>query len=195
MQKWGKRYPDAGYGGMFYRWLREKSPEPYGSFGNGSAMRVSELLQATKVSSMEDIQELFRETSAQFMENGLQSELDDELGYGRYDQSEKSTDNSRNGYSSKTLKTSFGDAEIAELADDDVEDVVGGVYHYQHYDSGRPLGQQGRTSIREEGCAHDFTDMDCLLQDACDYVAVKYYGCSSGYYREECKNGQEPVKV
>ena len=41
MQKWGKIYPDAGYGGMFYRWLRTKRPEPYGSFGNGSAMRVS----------------------------------------------------------------------------------------------------------------------------------------------------------
>ena len=41
MQKWGKRYPDAGYGGMFYRWLRTANPEPYGSFGNGSAMRVS----------------------------------------------------------------------------------------------------------------------------------------------------------
>lgn len=41
MQKWGKRYPNAGYGGMFYRWLREKNPKPYGSFGNGSAMRVS----------------------------------------------------------------------------------------------------------------------------------------------------------
>lgn len=41
MQKWGKRYPDAGYGGMFYHWLRTKHPEPYGSFGNGSAMRVS----------------------------------------------------------------------------------------------------------------------------------------------------------
>jgi ADP-ribosylglycohydrolase len=41
MQKWGKKYPDAGYGGMFYRWLREKNPKPYGSFGNGSAMRVS----------------------------------------------------------------------------------------------------------------------------------------------------------
>lgn len=41
MQKWGKRYPNAGYGGMFYRWLREKDPKPYGSFGNGSAMRVS----------------------------------------------------------------------------------------------------------------------------------------------------------
>ncbi|WP_122642792.1 ADP-ribosylglycohydrolase family protein [Luxibacter massiliensis] len=41
MQKWGRRYPDAGYGGMFSSWLVEKNPEPYGSFGNGAAMRVS----------------------------------------------------------------------------------------------------------------------------------------------------------
>ena len=41
MQKWGKRYPDAGYGGMFREWLKEKNPQPYNSFGNGSAMRVS----------------------------------------------------------------------------------------------------------------------------------------------------------
>ena len=41
MQKWGKRYPYAGYGGMFRKWLRDKDPEPYGSYGNGSAMRVS----------------------------------------------------------------------------------------------------------------------------------------------------------
>lgn len=41
MQCFGRRYPDAGYGGMFQRWLREKDPQPYGSFGNGSAMRAS----------------------------------------------------------------------------------------------------------------------------------------------------------
>ena len=41
MQMWGRRYPDAGYGTMFRRWLREEKPEPYGSYGNGSAMRVS----------------------------------------------------------------------------------------------------------------------------------------------------------
>ena len=41
MQKWGKRYPHAGYGGMFLGWLRSQDPKPYGSFGNGSAMRVS----------------------------------------------------------------------------------------------------------------------------------------------------------
>ncbi|MBP3804014.1 MAG: ADP-ribosylglycohydrolase family protein [Oribacterium sp.] len=41
MQKWGRKYPDAGYGGMFYNWLYESNPQPYGSYGNGSAMRVS----------------------------------------------------------------------------------------------------------------------------------------------------------
>ena len=41
MQRWGRRYPDAGYGFMFYHWLRSGDPQPYGSFGIGSAMRVS----------------------------------------------------------------------------------------------------------------------------------------------------------
>ena len=41
MQKWGQRYPDAGYGGRFIRWVFSKDPQPYGSYGNGSAMRVS----------------------------------------------------------------------------------------------------------------------------------------------------------
>ena len=42
MQKWGKKYPDAGYGSRFSVWLRMgKNAEPYGSWGNGSAMRVS----------------------------------------------------------------------------------------------------------------------------------------------------------
>lgn len=41
MQKIGRKYPNAGYGYHFYKWLRAKFPIPYGSFGNGSAMRVS----------------------------------------------------------------------------------------------------------------------------------------------------------
>ncbi|MBO6203676.1 MAG: ADP-ribosylglycohydrolase family protein, partial [Selenomonas sp.] len=41
MQHWGRKYPKAGYGGKFREWLKEKEPKPYGSFGNGSAMRVS----------------------------------------------------------------------------------------------------------------------------------------------------------
>jgi ADP-ribosylglycohydrolase len=38
---YGRRYPDAGYGASFIGWLAADSPEPYGSFGNGAAMRVS----------------------------------------------------------------------------------------------------------------------------------------------------------
>ena len=41
MQKFGRRYPHAGYGDRFKRWLKDDSPEPYNSWGNGSAMRVS----------------------------------------------------------------------------------------------------------------------------------------------------------
>ena len=41
MQKMGRRYPNAGYGGSFRKWLRVRDPQPYNSFGNGSAMRVS----------------------------------------------------------------------------------------------------------------------------------------------------------
>lgn len=40
MQEYGNRY-HAGYGSMFYDWLRADEPQPYNSFGNGSAMRVS----------------------------------------------------------------------------------------------------------------------------------------------------------
>ena len=41
MQRWGRKYPDAGYGGTFYGWIFRPDPQPYGSWGNGSAMRVS----------------------------------------------------------------------------------------------------------------------------------------------------------
>ncbi len=41
MHKWGRRYPDAGYGCRFYDWVLGGRREPYNSWGNGSAMRVS----------------------------------------------------------------------------------------------------------------------------------------------------------
>ena len=41
MKKWGRLYPRAGYGGNFSWWLMKEGIEPYGSYGNGSAMRVS----------------------------------------------------------------------------------------------------------------------------------------------------------
>ena len=41
MRRWGRKYPFAGYGMRFSIWLAESRPKPYGSYGNGSAMRVS----------------------------------------------------------------------------------------------------------------------------------------------------------
>ena len=41
MRDFGARYPNGGYGGRFSDWLSADDPQPYGSFGNGSAMRVS----------------------------------------------------------------------------------------------------------------------------------------------------------
>ena len=74
--------------------------------------KIKELLQVANVGSMADIQNLFKETIAEFMENGLDAELEDELGYSKYDYKNKEGTNSRNGYSQKTLKTSFGNIEI-----------------------------------------------------------------------------------
>ena len=87
---------------------RKRSPEE-----QARRDKIRELLQSSGVSSMEDIQNLFKETIAEYMENGLDAELDDELGYSKYDYKNKDTDNSRNGHSSKTLRTSFGDVEVS----------------------------------------------------------------------------------
>ncbi len=72
-----------------------------------------ELLQMADIGSMDDIQNLFKGTIAEFMEAGLEAELDDGLGCSRYDYRNKDTDNSRNGHSNKTLRTSFGDVRVS----------------------------------------------------------------------------------
>lgn len=56
MQRWGRRYPDGGYGGRFFGWLFQKEPQPYNSFGNGSAMRVSACAYAAN--SLEQVKQL-----------------------------------------------------------------------------------------------------------------------------------------
>ena len=87
---------------------RKRSPEE-----QARREKIRELLQISGVSSMEDIRNLFKETIAEFMENGLDAELDEELGYSKYDYKNKDTDNSRNGHSKKTLRTSFGGVDVS----------------------------------------------------------------------------------
>ena len=59
---------------------KNRSPEE-----NARRAKIRELLQESNIGSMADIQDLFKETIAEFMENGLEAELDDELGYSKYD--------------------------------------------------------------------------------------------------------------
>ena len=75
---------------------------------------ISDFLSAANIQSMDDIQELFKEALSGFMEGSLESELDSELGYEPYDVKNKNTDNSRNGYSKKTLRTSMIDTQILQ---------------------------------------------------------------------------------
>jgi len=74
--------------------------------------QLGQLMEGAGIKSMEDIRELFKDMIATFVNQGLEGELDEELGYSRYDFRNKDTDNSRNGHSEKTLKTSFGDVDI-----------------------------------------------------------------------------------
>ena len=62
MQRLGRKYPDAGYGGMFRKWIATENPKPYNSFGNGSAMRVSPV--GLYANSMEEALELARITAS-----------------------------------------------------------------------------------------------------------------------------------
>ena len=87
---------------------KKRTPEE-----NERREKIRELLKISNVGSMEDIQKLFKETIAEFMEDGLEAELDEELGYSKYDYRNKETENSRNGHSSKTLRTGFGDVEVS----------------------------------------------------------------------------------
>lgn len=75
--------------------------------------KIRELLQLSGVSSMADIQDLFKETIAEFMEDSLDVELTEELGYSKYDYKNKATENSRNGRSSKKVRTSYGEVDVS----------------------------------------------------------------------------------
>ena len=58
MQSAGRQFPDAGYGKSFRQWIISSDPKPYGSYGNGSAMRVSPCAYAAK--TLEEAIELSR---------------------------------------------------------------------------------------------------------------------------------------
>ena len=75
--------------------------------------KLLEMLQDAGINDVAGVQELFKEMVSTVLQNGLEAELEEELGYSKYDYRNKQTDNSRNGYSEKIMKTSFGEIDIA----------------------------------------------------------------------------------
>ena len=59
------------------------------------------MLSLMEMEDVRDLKSLFKEMVGEVLENGLEAELDDELGYTRYDYRNKDTENSRNGHSVK----------------------------------------------------------------------------------------------
>jgi type I restriction enzyme M protein len=56
MQSIGRKYPDCGYGGNFYGWIFSSDPQPYNSYGNGAAMRISPVSEVAQ--SIEEVKKL-----------------------------------------------------------------------------------------------------------------------------------------
>ena len=73
---------------------------------------VRELLSLNPIKDGNDLNSLIKEMVGDVLEGALEGELENELGYSKYDYQNKDTQNSRNGYSSKTLKTNYGNIEI-----------------------------------------------------------------------------------
>ena len=74
---------------------------------------LTEFLDSVGVSDVAGVQALFKDLVSSVLQNGLEGALEEELGYSKYDYRNKETDNSRNGYSEKTVRSSFGDIELS----------------------------------------------------------------------------------
>lgn len=75
--------------------------------------KLRELMDEFGVKTLEDVHEFVKMLTAQAIQEALDGELEDELGYSKYDYKNKKTENSRNGYSRKTVQGAAGEMEIA----------------------------------------------------------------------------------
>ena len=73
---------------------------------------MSGYLKDNPVKDGKDVNSIMREMMSVILEGALDGELDEELGYSKYDYKNKETANSRNGYSRKTMHTSYGDMDL-----------------------------------------------------------------------------------
>ncbi len=74
---------------------------------------LRKLIEEYDVKTTKDVQEMLKDLFAGTIQEMLEAELDDHLGYDRYDNKNKSTSNSRNGYRNKKVRSDFGEVDIS----------------------------------------------------------------------------------
>ena len=83
--------------------------------------KLKELIAEYGIKDLNDVHDFVKMLTAETIQAALDSELDNELGYSKYDYKNKQTSNSRNGYSPKTVQGSMGEVEIQVPRDRDGE--------------------------------------------------------------------------
>lgn len=73
---------------------------------------LDQLIKEYNIKDTDDIKNMLKDLMGDTIQRMLNSELDDELGYEKYDTQNKDTDNSRNGYSKKTVRSEYGEVEL-----------------------------------------------------------------------------------
>ena len=74
---------------------------------------LKKLIQEYDVKTTRDVQEMLKDLFAETIQEMLEAELDEHLGYDRYDIQNKNTTNSRNGHRSKKVRSDFGEVGIS----------------------------------------------------------------------------------
>ncbi|NLD05248.1 MAG: IS256 family transposase [Synergistaceae bacterium] len=86
-----------------------KKTSPLGEEGS---KKLREMIKEYNVKTMDDVHNFVKMLTAETIQTALDAELENELGYSKYDYKNKNTDNSRNGYSSKRVQGSMGEVDI-----------------------------------------------------------------------------------
>jgi putative transposase len=81
--------------------------------------QLKALIKEYNLKDPKDIQEMLKKLFGDTLQEILEAELDHELGYSKYDYKNKATDNSRNGYSQKTVKSNYGKVDLSIPRDRD----------------------------------------------------------------------------
>ena len=73
---------------------------------------INSLLEHYQPNDAQDVQNMLKDLLGDTLQGMLEAEMDEKLGYSKYDYQNKETDDSRNGYSKKTVTSSMGDIDL-----------------------------------------------------------------------------------